>query len=76
MTVESLVSDAVIWATLLLLVVGGAALVMVAVVAVMGRPGGRLSLEEARATIRRIVAVAVVVYGAAFLGGLIVGLLQ
>ena len=69
-------SDAVIWATILFLVVGGVALVSIAAVAVLGRPGGRFSPDAARATIRRIIRIAVVVYVAAFVGGLIVGYFQ
>jgi hypothetical protein len=75
-TLETLVSDAVIWATYLLIIVGGVALVSVVVVSLLGRPGGRLSPAEARATSRRIVTVAVVVYVTAFFGGMIVGLFQ
>jgi hypothetical protein len=48
----------------------------IVVVAILGRPGGRYSTEAARATTRRIVMVAAVVYVAAFFGGMIVGLFQ
>jgi hypothetical protein len=75
-TVQTLVSDSVIWATILLIVVGGAAVVSIAVVSVLGRPGGRFSPQAARATRMRIVKVALVVYVAAFLGGLIIGRFQ
>jgi hypothetical protein len=75
-TVQTLVSDSVIWAAILLIVVGGAALVSLAVVSVMSRPGGRFSPEAAQATRLRIVKLALVIYVAAFIGGLIVGLFQ
>jgi hypothetical protein len=48
--------------------------VSIAVVWVLGRPGGRFSPAAARTTIRRIVEIAVVVYVAAFFGGMFVGL--
>jgi hypothetical protein len=75
-TVQTLVSDAVIWATILLVVVGATAGVSIAVVAVLGRPGGRLSPRDARAITLRIVRLAVVAFVAAFFGGLIVGTFQ
>ena len=76
MDVQPLVSDAVIWATYLLIVIGVVTVVSVAVVALMARPGGRWSPGEARALYRRIVTIAVVVFVAAFFGGLIVGAFQ
>ena len=76
MTVQTLVSDAVIWAVILLVVIGIAAGVSVAVVSVMGRPGGRFSPAAARATNLRILRIAVVIYVAAFFGGMIVGMFQ
>jgi hypothetical protein len=75
-TVQTLVSDAVIWATILLVVVGATAGVSIAAVAMMGRPGGRLTPEAARATMRRILGLAAIAYGAAFVSGLIVGMFQ
>jgi hypothetical protein len=75
-TVQTLISDAAIWATILLVVVGAAAGVSIAVVTVLGRPGGRISPAAARATNLRIVRIAVVVYIAAFVGGMIVGMFQ
>jgi hypothetical protein len=75
-TVETMVSDALIWATYLLIVVGGVAAVSIAVVSVLGRPGGRFTPAAARATNRRILRIAVIVYVAAFIGGAIVGLFQ
>ena len=76
MTVQSLVSDALIWATILLLIVGIAAGVSIAVVSVLGRPGGRFSPAAAQATNLRILRIAIVVYVAAFIGGMIVGIFQ
>jgi len=74
-TVQSVLSDAFIWATILLLVVGAVAVVSIAIVWVRGRPGGRLA-PAARATILRIVRIAVMVYVAAFIAGAIVGAFQ
>jgi hypothetical protein len=76
MTIEALASDSLIWAIYLLIVVGGVAAVSIAVVLVLERPGGRFSPAAARTIIRRIVGLAVVVFVAAFFGGLIVGLFQ
>ena len=76
MTVQTLISDAIIWATILLVVVGGASGIGVAVISVLARPGGRLSPEAARAAIRRIFGIAAVVYVGTFFGGLIVGAFQ
>jgi ABC-type amino acid transport system permease subunit len=74
-TVQTLTSDAVIWATILLVVVGVAAGLTIAMVSVLGRLG-RSSPADARATSLRILRIAAVVYVAAFLGGLIVGWFQ
>ena len=76
MTVQSVLSDAFIWATILFLVVGIIAGVSIAIVWILGRAGGRLSPAAAGATIRRIVRIAVVVYVAVFLAGAIVGAFQ
>jgi hypothetical protein len=74
-TVQSVLSDAFIWATILLIVVGVIAVVSIAIVWARGRPDGRLS-PAARATVLRIVRIAVVVYVAAFIAGAIVGAFQ
>jgi hypothetical protein len=73
-TVETLVSDAVIWATYLLIIIGGVAGVSVVVVWLLARPGGRWSPAEARAINGRIVRVAVLVFLVAFFGGGLAGL--
>jgi hypothetical protein len=75
-TVQSVLSDAAIWATILFLVIGVVAVVSIAIVWLRGRPGGRSPQTAAGPTIRRIVTVALVVYVAAFFAGLIVGAFQ
>jgi hypothetical protein len=75
-TVETMVSDAVIWATYLLIVIGGAALVTSVVVWVLGQSGQRFTPATARVAIRRIVGIALVAFAVVFVAGAIVGLLQ
>jgi hypothetical protein len=78
MRIEDLPSDAAIWATILLVAVGGAAVVGLAVVWVLTLPaaGERLSRANAVAMSRRILTIAAAVFAVAFLGGLVAGATQ
>jgi hypothetical protein len=71
-------SDAVIWGSLLLIVVGAAAAVAMAVVWLLTLPaaGSRVSGKDARRTYARILSVAVVAYVALFISGMIAGAFQ
>jgi hypothetical protein len=69
---ETLLSDPVLWATCLFLVVGGVAGVAIVVVSLWGRPGGRLPPAAARATNQSIFTMAVVAYVGAYLLGVLV----
>jgi len=78
MTVDSVLSDAKIWAVLLFIAVGAGAVVATALVWVLTVPatGPRLTPVAARAATKRVLYAAVVIYIAAFVAGGIVGLLQ
>jgi hypothetical protein len=75
-TVETMVSDAVIWATYLLIVIGGAALVISVVIWILGQSGQRFTPATARAAIRQVVGVAILAFAIVFVAGAIVGFLQ
>jgi hypothetical protein len=73
-----LLTDALIWATLLFIAIGGAAAVALGAVWMLTLPaaGGRISQETARRTYRRILWAAVGLFVVLFVGGGIAGLLQ
>jgi hypothetical protein len=74
----AVLTDATIWATYLIVVIGISALVAIAIAWLLTTDvtGRRLTHEAARRLTRRVVYVDAVVFVAAFLGGWIVGLLQ
>jgi hypothetical protein len=78
MTAETLLSDVAIWATILVLAVGGGAAAGIVLVWALTLPvtGPRMSREDARAASARILRIAVVVFVAAFIGALVVGAFQ
>jgi len=75
---DALLSDATIWATYLIAVIGIAALAAIAIVWLLTTElaGRRLTRAAARGLTRRVISVAAVVFVAAFIGGWLVGLLQ
>jgi hypothetical protein len=78
MRLEDLSSDAAIWAAVLLVGVGGVAVISLAVVWILTLPaaGERLSRANAVALSRRILLIAVAAFAVAFVGGFIAGALQ
>jgi hypothetical protein len=78
MTAETLLSDAAIWATFLVIGVGSVAAASLAIVWALTLPltGPRMSRDQARVGSGRILRIAAVAFVALFLGGLIVGAFQ